>query len=193
MITSGGARHPAIPPADGGEPDYDREVAEFAAAHREPVRLYLIQTYQCGRPEADDALQDSLMAIREYWKQSVRDLDKPAAYLYKIAGRRLQRQLGEQARHQSAGDPRELLLATADPADEFQAVDDRLTAIALLRELPLRQRQVLLLRAAGFTEAQMAEIMSIRPGTVKATLQQAQARWRELLQKYADTWEAGVL
>jgi len=193
VTTSGGAHQPAIPPADGGEPDYDHEIAEFTDAHREPVRLYLMKAFGCGGHKADDVVQDSLIAIREYWP-SVRVKEKPAAYLYKVAGRRLQRQLGNQARHESGRDPRELLLTTADPADEFQAVDDRLTAIALLSELPPRQREILLLRGAGFTQAEIADITSLRPGTVKATLHHALTRWHELLRKHGlDTWEAGVL
>ena len=66
-------------------------------------------------------------------------------------------------------------------------------ALALLHELPLRQRQVLWLRrAATFTEAETAQILSIRPGTVKSQLHDAEIRLRELLQKSSDTWEAKI-
>jgi RNA polymerase sigma-70 factor, ECF subfamily len=193
VTVPGGAEQPAIPsPVADTSQVHDREIGEFFATHREAVRSYLISSYGCSGSTADDVLQDSILAVREYWER-VRTLEKPAAYLYKVAGRRLQRQQGERAQHEPGGDCRELLLATPDPGDGYRAVEERMTAMALLRDLPLRQRQVLWLRrAAGFTAAQTAEILSIRPGTVKSSLHDAETRLQELLRKSSDTWEANI-
>ena len=75
-------------------------------------------------------------------------------------------------------------MAFPDPADAFAAADRRDAARALLRQLPLRQRQVLWLRrGAGFSVAETAQILSISDGTVNSELHDAIARMEELERK----------
>lgn len=123
----------------------DEEVGALFATHYMAIRRYLIA---CGCPdyEADDVLQDTILAVRENWEKKVRALDKPVAYWYKAASRRFWRLAKERARRFSAGDHEDHLLAVPDQANEVAAVDFRLTLMAWIRELPIRQRQVLWLR-----------------------------------------------
>jgi RNA polymerase sigma factor (sigma-70 family) len=193
VTTPGGGGQPAARrPAAAVRPDHDREISELFAANKTAVCRYLINTFGCSGADAEDIVQESILAVRGRWA-TVRTYEKPVAYLYKVAGRRLQRRKGRTGQHESGGDTREHLLAKPDPANTIRAVDDRLAAMALLHELPPRQRQVLWLRrAAGFTDAETAEILSIRPGTVKSTLHEAETRMQEMLHKNRETWEARI-
>ena len=164
-------------------PSRDEEVTAFFIAHCNELRGYLIRGCGCPEHEADDITQDAFLAVREQWDH-VRDYEKPKAYLYKVAVSRFLRLRGQQVGKYLQGDPEPLLAALPDPADAFAAADLRDTALALLRQLPLRQRQVLLLRrGAGFSVAETAQILSISNGTVKSQLHDAIARMEELERK----------
>jgi RNA polymerase sigma factor (sigma-70 family) len=170
----------------------DEEITAFYAANHRAIRRYLIA---CGCPEheADDMVQDSILAVRDRWAQ-VRSYDKPVAYWYKAAGNRFRRVQGQRARRYAGGDYEEHLLALPDPVDHTEVVDRHQALMARILDLPPRQRQVLWLRlAAGFSEAETAGILSIRPGTVKSQLHDAKARLEELLRKDPAPWEEGLL
>jgi RNA polymerase sigma factor (sigma-70 family) len=84
------------------------------------------------------------------------------------AGRRRRRRPAVEA---SAVPMRERALADLDPA-----------LAAAVRDLPLRQRQMVFLRYfAELTQAEIAEACEVQPGTVAATLAQARARLAERL------------
>ena len=120
------------------------------------------------------------MAIRmRYWPK-VRTLDKPQFYWFKAAERRYRRFLGRQAGRSAGGDPSERLLGVAHPVDQIAVLEDREAVQAVLGGLPRRQRQVLWLReAAGFSEAETAEILGISVGSVKRHLYDARERLQE--------------
>lgn len=193
MTTPGQAGRPArLSRAADLRQDRDEEVTRFFDDHWRDIRAYLIASFRCTGPEADDLVQESILAIRDHWER-VRTLEKPVAYWYKVVGRRFLRDHGERSPRESGGDPGELLAGVPDPHDPFKTVDDRLLVVALLGELPPRQRQVAWLRrAAGFTDTETAAILSIRPGTVKSILHDADIRLQELARKHDGTWEAGV-
>ena len=164
-------------------PSRDEEIAAFFRAHHDGLRKYLTRSCDCPDHEADDIAQDSFLAVRTQWDH-VRSYGKPKAYLYKVAVRLVGRRRKEQAAERLyQGDPDDHLAVYPDPADAFAATDRRDSALALLGQLPLRQRQVVGLRGAGFTEAETAEIMTISAGTVKSQLHDARARIDELERK----------
>jgi len=178
-------RHIVSPAAATSPPGSSRneEVTAFFIAHRNELRGYLIRVCGCPEHEADDITQDAFLAVREQWDH-VRDYEKPKAYLYKVAVSRFFRLRGQQVGKYLQGDPEPLLVAFPDPADAFAAADRRDAALALLRQLPLRQRQVLWLRrGADFSIAETARILSISDGTVKSQLHDAIARIEELERK----------
>jgi len=177
----------------GGASAADEEIARFYSEHRKRLHGFLV--FGCGFPEADaeDVIQDTIMAIRRRYWPKVRTLDKPDAYWFKAAERRCRRLLGRQAGRTGSGDPSERLLGVAHPGDQFAAVDRREALKDIVRELPRRQRQVLWLReAADFSEADTAEILGISVGSVKTHLHHAKERARELMRKDGATWEAEV-
>jgi RNA polymerase sigma factor (sigma-70 family) len=180
---------PALPTTHQQDPD--TEITAFFAEYHKKIHRFLVAN-GCEEHEAHDIVQDTILAVRQQWER-VRTLEKPVAYWYKAAIRRLRRVQGERARRYAAGDPDEHLLTMADPVNAPANVNLRVAMVAMLRDLPTGQRQVLWLRAvAGFSESQTAEIMSIRPGTVKSQLHDARARMEELRRKYCDVWEADL-
>jgi len=68
-----------------------------------------------------------------------------------------------------------------DPEAAALAADERSTVAALLAGMPPDQRQVLELRLAGLTTAEIATALGRRPGAVRATQFRAAARLRTLL------------
>jgi DNA-directed RNA polymerase specialized sigma24 family protein len=75
--------------------------------------------------------------------------------------------------------------------DPCGGVDLRQALTVVLRALPAGQRQVLWLReAAGFSVAETAMILDLRPGTVKSQLNAAKKRLKELRRTNDGGWEA---
>ena len=72
---------PALQPGAGQAAD--EEIARFYSEHRDRVRRFLV--FGCGCPSADaeDIIQDTIMAIRRRYWPTVRTLDKPEAYWFK--------------------------------------------------------------------------------------------------------------
>ncbi len=69
-----------------------------------------------------------------------------------------------------------------DRADHAQETVDRLALRQALQALPVRQRAVLIMRYfEDRSEAEIAEVLSCRPGTVKSHASRALARLRESL------------
>jgi RNA polymerase sigma-70 factor, ECF subfamily len=168
----------------------DKEVSELYVAYRKGVRAYLINSVGCPEHEADDVLQDTILIVRDRWDQ-IRTLEKPAAYWYKIAGRRARRLQGQRARRGCGLDPHDLLRAVPSLDDPCGEVDLREALTVLLRGLPVGQRQVLWLReAAGFSVAETAMILDLRAGTVKSQLNAAKRRLKELRRTNGGVWEA---
>jgi RNA polymerase sigma factor (sigma-70 family) len=168
----------------------DKEVSELYVTHRKGVLAYLITSVGCPEHEADDVVQDTILIVRARWDQ-VRTLEKPAAYWYKIAGRRARRLQGQRARRGCGTDPHDALHAVPSLGDPCGAVDLREATRVLLGGLPAGQRQVLWLReAAGFSVAETAMILDLRPGTVKSQLNAAKRRVKELRRANGGEWEA---
>ncbi len=168
----------------------DEEISQFYLRHHKAVCGFLV--YACGCPESDaeDIVQDTILAIRGRYWPTVRALEKPEAYWYKAAERRCRRLLGQRVKRIAEGDPAEMLLSMAHPADQFVAVDRRHALLTRIRELPPRQRQVLWLRLAeDFSGTDTAEILDISVGTVNRQLHDAKKRMQDLLRNDGATWE----
>lgn len=136
----------------------------------------------CLPDEAEDVAQESFLIVAVRWDR-VREMENARAYLYQVAihlGRRAMRQRPPVV----AWDAGEDLVNFPDPADAYRAAEEQADLMALLHQLPAGQRQVLWLRdAADFSTAETAEILSLRPGTVKSQLHDARAGLRELMLK----------
>jgi RNA polymerase sigma-70 factor (sigma-E family) len=137
---------------------------------------------------AEDLLQSALANTYRHWRR-IRD-DNPEAYVRQamyhqhIAWWRRRR-----VTEQLTGTVREPL--TADPAD---AADLRLTVTIALRQLTPKQRAVIVLRYFDdLTEAQAADVLGCRIGTVKRHSHDALRRLREIAPDLLDaSWQRSI-
>ena len=99
-IVTGQGRQAAPPelalPLSGAQAD-DEEIALYYTEHRDRVRRFLVSGCGCPEADAEDIIQDTIMVIRRRYWPTVRALDKPEAYWFKIAERRYRRTRGRQA------------------------------------------------------------------------------------------------
>jgi RNA polymerase sigma factor (sigma-70 family) len=123
-----------------------------------------------SRAEAEDVVQDSFARVELRWNR----LENPAGYLHRcvvnrshdmLRRRRLERRFGRLRR---------------DETSELQA-DELGDALAALP--PKRRAAVVLRYFAGLPEREIAEVLGVRPGTVKSMLHRALAQLREEIER----------
>lgn len=131
---------------------HDRLVALAAVITADPVL-------------AEDAVAGAYAATwNRFRKDDIAELDR---YLWRAVARQARRVAWRHRRPPLAAGPR----APSDPADVV--VNDQ-TLAYLLARLPASQRTVVSLRyVGGFSVAEVAELLSISPGTVKSRLSRA--------------------
>ncbi len=156
------------------EPDGFRE---FVVA-RSPALLRTAWMLTGDAAAAEDLLQTALARTWPHWGRV--QAGHPEAYVRTVMVRT---NASWQARFWNRERP------TAEPggdragvADASQQVDDRLMLIDALMDLPVRQRQAVVLRYFDDLSVEAAaEIMACSPGTVKSQTFKGLARLREVL------------
>ena len=166
--------------ATGGELGLNAELVTVATVD-DPSSLYrrehgrmvrLAVALVDAQPLAEDLVQDAFADVFARWQR----IDEPAAYLRTCVVNRCRHELRR----------RRLLRRTATPpAPEAQAADE-LSRLLLdvVRSLPPRRRAVVVLRFyEDLSEVQIADLLGLRAGTVRATLHQALAQLREVVER----------
>jgi RNA polymerase sigma-70 factor (sigma-E family) len=153
-------------------------IALYTAHYRSLVRLSTLLLYDV--PAAEDVVQDAFVAMHKSWR-SLRDPDKALAYLRQAVVNRSRSRL----RHLKVVErkaPAPMPPGASAEHGAFAALD-RTSVIAALRELPDRQREVLVLRYYGdLSEAQIAEAMGISTGAVKSHASRGMSALRHRLE-----------
>lgn len=149
----------------------DPAYAEFVLAHQD--RLRRAAFLMCGDAGlAEDHLQDALIELAARWES----VTHPQAYLRRLIYRR---SVSRWRRHRREVTVAALPEVGVDGEDQWV---DALLVRSLVRALPPRQRAALVLRYfEGLSEADTAEVMGVRVGTVKSLSHQAIARLRDQL------------
>src|SRR5580693_2324427 len=123
---------------------------------------------------AEELAQATLARAYVAWRRVSR-ADDPDAYLRRILVNTSNRRFRRHRVAEQSGDPPET--AVEDAAD---LVGERTTLLAALRQLPPRQRAVVVLRYwEDLTDAQIAATLGCSPGTVRSQLSRALAKLRE--------------
>lgn len=155
----------------------DPGYTEFVLARQ--ARLRRAAFLMCGDAAlAEDLLQEALIALASRWES----VTNPDAFVRRVIYRQ-RVSAWRRVRHEVvAGDlPERTVTDGAEERARDQEVHDA------LRTLPPRQRAALVLRYfEDLTEAQAAEVMGVRTGTVKSLSHQAVARMRQELQARRD-------
>jgi RNA polymerase sigma factor (sigma-70 family) len=143
---------------------------------REFPKLLRIATAMCGRRDlGEELVQDAMVKVLARWS-TVREYDKPEAYCRRVLinatiGMRRRQRWEKRA---LARDGAERANALPADAEEFWS---------LVRALPARQMQVIVLfYADDRAVADIASVLGIAEGTVRATLHQARESLRAQLE-----------
>ncbi len=122
---------------------------------------------------AEDLAQTALAKAYVAWRRVSR-ADDPDAYLRRILVNASNRRFRRRRVTEQPGDPPET--AVDGPAE---LVSERAALLAALRQLPPRQRAVVVLRYwEDLTDAQIAASLGCSPGTVRSQLSRALAKLR---------------
>lgn len=149
--------------------DADDAVTQMYAAHYTGlVRLASLLVRNSG--EAEEVVQDAFVSMHDKWRR-LREPDKALAYLRRTVVNKARSVL----RHHNVADKhlhRESdVVRRLEPSAEDRALDTetRADVMACLDTLPLRQREVLVLRYYGdLAERDIADALNISVGTVKS-------------------------
>jgi RNA polymerase sigma-70 factor (ECF subfamily) len=165
VSTGASAPGPADVPASGLEaatdaPDFDDF---YRAEYRGLVRL---ATALCGRVEvAEELVQDAMVSVLGRWRR-VREYDKPGAFARRVVlNAAASHHRRRRAEHRALARVRVDTVAWSPEISEFWHA---------VRDLPARQAQVVTLYyAEDMAVADIAAVLDIAPGTVRATLDHA--------------------
>jgi RNA polymerase sigma factor (sigma-70 family) len=145
-------------------PDF---TAFFADEHR---RLFKALYFVTGnRADAQELMQEAFLTLWERW-DTIERIDDPTGYLFRVALN------GSRMRARAARRAARRLVTVDESYDPFDEVDLREDVRRMLRSLTPRQRAALvLLDQYGYGSEDAAEIMRIRPSTVRALATQGRA------------------
>ena len=158
----------------------EQEFGAFAAAAW--PRLYRA-VYAVARDsrDAEDAVQNALADAQRHWPR-VQAAGDPMAYARRMA---LNALLAERRRawwSREVADAGEAATRHTAPGDHAALTTTRVTVLDALRALPPRQRAIVVLRYYDdLSEAQIADVLGCRPGTVKSQAAAALATLRRTL------------
>jgi RNA polymerase sigma-70 factor (sigma-E family) len=159
---------PDVISMDGGE-----EFGAFASS-RWPGLVRLAFGLTGDRWLAEDLAQTALARAYVAWRRVSR-ADDPDAYLRRILINTSHRRF---RRRRVAEQPGDLPDTPVDGPAEL--VGERTAVLAALRQLPPRQREVIVLRYwADLTDAQIADALGCSPGTVRSQASRALVKLRE--------------
>jgi RNA polymerase sigma-70 factor (sigma-E family) len=132
------------------------------------VAMFLVDDLE----SAKDCVQDAFVGI---YGRPLRNVDAQIAYLHRSvvnAARSMLRRRGIVRKHLRSAET-----APVEAADHSVIVGaEHAVLMQALRQLPQRQREVLVLRYwLGLSEAEIAAALGIRPGTVKSAASRALA------------------
>src|SRR4051794_20977032 len=155
-------------------PSVDAVFGEWVAPHL--AALWALAVHEVGSSAADDVVQESL--LRAWRKWSTYDPLRGAARAWLVAIV-LDRSRRDRVRRR----PKPTARASAEVRDAATEVAVRVGVEQAVRRLPARQRQVVVLYyLADLALADVATLLKISQGAVKAQLFDARANLRQLLE-----------
>ena len=157
--------------SDGLDADPRLAVARLYESHR--AMLVRLATFLCSDSDAaEEIVQDAFAGLQQNWHRLQTD-DAALGYLRAsvVNGtRNLFRRHAVARRHLRVAEPE----ATAETDYALLLAEEQREVILALRDLPRRQREVLVLRYwSELGEAEIAAAMGISRGTVKSTASRA--------------------
>jgi len=125
-----------------------------------------------NRQEAEEITQDAFLRLWERWDR-VAHLEDPTGFLFKTA----MNVFRNRARRASIAARRSL--GITDDGDDLAAIEDRDEVIRLMRPLTAHPRAALVLTGyLGYSSEEAAQILGVRPSTVRALATKGRATAR---------------
>lgn len=136
-------------------------------------RLYRALYFITGsRDDAEELMQDAFLKLWERW-DSIGAIEDPIAWLFRVSLN------GFRMRARRARVAARRLVPVTSPRDPFENVNIREEVRRMLRSLPQRQRAALVLTEIfDYSSEQAAQILGIRPTTVRVLASQGRAALR---------------
>jgi RNA polymerase sigma-70 factor (ECF subfamily) len=133
-------------------------------------RLYRALYFITGSSaDAEELMQDAFLKLWERWDR-LDHIDDPVAYLFRVALN------GFRMRLRRARVAAKALVPAGSERDPFEDIDLREDVRRMLRSITPRQRTAIVLtEILGYSSEQAAEIMGIRPTTVRVLASQGRA------------------
>jgi RNA polymerase sigma-70 factor (sigma-E family) len=143
-------------------------MAYVAARYRDLLRAAVL--FGCGRHDAEDAVQEALIRCYAAWGR-VSSADDRDAYVYRV----LVNGIARGWRRKWRGELPHAELPEPPPSEDLAVgVSLRQSVLASLDRLAVEHRQILVLRYfADLSEAQIATVLGVAPGTVKSRASRA--------------------
>ena len=146
----------------------------FRAEHARLLRALFLVTG--NRQEAEELMQDAFLAVWERWDR-VRAMESPTGYLYRTAMNAVR------SRARRAARIAKRLVGRAPAPDELAAADERDAVSRALASLAPRQRAALVLtELLDYSSEEAAELMHVKPVTVRVLASQGRAALKEELE-----------
>jgi RNA polymerase sigma factor (sigma-70 family) len=166
--------------ADKPDGNINNRFADWFKEWRKPVRHWLSRRASVPAAELDDLAQEVFLRLLRYSEKTA--VENPLGYLLRIAGN-VASEWRERARVSKPHDQEWLedLLIEPDKEPENSVCQARTdeTVQAAVDQLPLRQKQVLLLRVnEGLTYKEIAERLELSPRVVLRDLSRAYSQLR---------------
>jgi RNA polymerase sigma factor (sigma-70 family) len=156
------------------DPDIDDAFEKFFRAEFLSAVTTLV-TSGFARPAAEDAILSVMADAYEQWSA----ITYPRAWVLKAGYREaLRRQ-----RRDRDGLLRTARIAPREISDQCPPFDGQDQILRWLGQLPERQRQVVALHLDEFTYDEIAQILDIRPGTVRSTHRSARKALRRIIER----------
>jgi RNA polymerase sigma-70 factor (ECF subfamily) len=151
------------------EPEEPASFEEFF--HSERDRLFRVLCVITGsRQEAEDIAQDAFARIWERWPD-VSTMENAPGYLHRTAMNLFR------SRYRRALLAARRTVAPPVEDDAYEAVDDRLAALQMLRSMGPRQRAAIVLtEVLGYRAEEAGRMLGIRAATVRALHFQARSK-----------------
>ncbi len=157
-------------------------------------RVYAILFRLVGtREEAEDLAQDVFVQLYRHPLHPSREHNL-AAWLYRVAmnlgynALRSERRLATRRAALAGESNAEAQPASfPDPAAETMRAEERAQVQAVLSQLPPQQAQLLLLRQAGLSYRELAEVLGVAPGSVGTLLARAERAFAAVWEKRSGT------
>jgi RNA polymerase sigma-70 factor (ECF subfamily) len=180
-------------------PDHDGDLALLQAAPVDPYRFdqlfdqfgdavlnycyYRLGTWEEAEDAAQQVFANALAAHNRFRARSTEPAESIRSWIFTIAHHEVANRRRSRTRHPQASLDSASVVADPGPSPEELAIaaDRQGRVLRLMTQLSPDQRQVVELRLAGLTDAEIAQVLDRTPGAIRATQFRAVARLRDLL------------